>query len=58
VQAGYQFVSRGGFTFMASVGAGYAPGVGQGSQGWAGLLGLALGYTWRHPPAVEGRSLR
>lgn len=55
VQGGYQFVSRGGFTFMASVGVGYAPGVSQRAQGWAGLLGLAAGYTWRR---ATGRDLR
>jgi hypothetical protein len=36
-QAGYQFVSRGGFTLMASLGAGHAH----------ALAGLGLGYTWR-----------
>jgi hypothetical protein len=58
VQGGYQFVSRGGFTFMASVGVGYAPAVDQGSRGWAGLLGLAVGYTWRRAPDDDGRPMR
>jgi hypothetical protein len=58
VQGGYQFVSRGGFTFMGSVGLGYAPAVHQGLQSWAALLGLAVGYTWRHAPADDGRPMR
>ncbi|MEA2712260.1 MAG: hypothetical protein QOK27_221 [Gemmatimonadales bacterium] len=55
LQAGYQFVARGGFTFMASLGAGYAPGVSRRGDGWAGLLGLAAGYTWRR---MSQRDLR
>ena len=47
LQTGYQFVSRGGFTFMASVGAGYALGVPRGLDPWATQVGLGLGYTWR-----------
>jgi hypothetical protein len=58
VQGGYQFVSRGGFTFMASVGLGYAPGVSQRGEGWAGLLGLAGGYTWRRATARDLRPMR
>ena len=46
-QLGYQFASRGGFTFLLSLGAGYAVGA-QGYRHRAqGLLGLGLGYTWR-----------
>lgn len=47
IQVGYQFVSRGGFTLMASVGLGYAPGVRDAESGVGGLLGLGAGYTWR-----------
>jgi len=49
LQAGWQFVSRGGFTLMASLGAGYilAENVSQPVQP---LMGLGIGYTWRHPP--------
>jgi hypothetical protein len=48
----------GGFTFMGSLGVGYAPAVDPGSQGGAGLLGLAAGYTWRHAPADDRRPMR
>jgi hypothetical protein len=58
VQGGYQFVSRRGFTFMASLGVGYAPGVSQRVQGWAGLLGFAAGYTWRRNSARDLRPMR
>jgi hypothetical protein len=47
VQAGYQFVTRGGFTLVASFGVGYALSVPQGQSGVAAILGLGLGYTWR-----------
>jgi hypothetical protein len=43
---------------MASVGLGYAPAVHEGLQAWAGLLGLAVGYTWRRAPADDGRPMR
>jgi hypothetical protein len=49
LQGGYQFVSAGGFTLMASVGAGYALGVPRGAHAWASQVGLGLGYTWRRP---------
>ena len=45
--AGYQFASRGGFTLMASLGLGYAPGVDDGSSKVGSLVNLGLGYTWR-----------
>jgi hypothetical protein len=48
--AGYQFVSRGGFTLMTSLGLGYAPGVDDGHTKVAGLVNLGLGYTWRRRP--------
>jgi hypothetical protein len=54
-QAGYQFVSPGGFTLMASLGAGYALGVPRGGNGWASQVGLSLGYTWRRLPDPGGR---
>ena len=47
LQAGYQFVSRGGFTVMVSLGLGYAPGVPEGESEVGGMGGLGLGYTWR-----------
>ena len=47
VQGGYQFVSTGGFTLMASVGLGYALAVRRGLDPWASQVGLSLGYTWR-----------
>lgn len=47
LQAGYQFASAGGFTFMLSLGLGYAPGVPEGESEVGGMGGLSLGYTWR-----------
>jgi hypothetical protein len=55
IQTGYQFVSPGGFTFMASLGAGYALGVPRGRDPWATQVGLGLGYTWRRLPDIGGR---
>jgi hypothetical protein len=55
LQAGYQFVSPGGFTLMASVGAGYALGVPRTGDPWARQAGLGLGYTWRRLPDLGGR---
>jgi len=46
-QLGYQFASRGGFTFLLSLGAGYAVGAKGYSNRAQGLLGLGFGYTWR-----------
>ena len=48
--AGYQFVSRGGFTVMTSLGIGYAPGVDEGFTKVAALVNLGFGYTWRRRP--------
>ena len=47
VQIGYQLVASGGFSFLASAGAGYAPSIPAGSSKVQPLLGLGLGYTWR-----------
>jgi hypothetical protein len=47
LEAGYQFVSRGGFTFMASLGLGYASGVPDGEKEVGEVLARGLGYTWR-----------
>lgn len=47
LEAGYQFVSRGGFTFMASVGMGYAPGAPEEASEVGELIGIGFGYTWR-----------
>jgi len=55
VQGGYQFVSTGGFTFMASLGVGYALAVRDGIDPWAGQVGLSAGYTWRRQRSDEGR---
>jgi hypothetical protein len=47
LEVGYQFASRGGFTFMASVGLGYAPSAPEEASEVGELLGIGLGYTWR-----------
>jgi hypothetical protein len=47
LEVGYQFASRGGFTFMASVGLGYAPAAPEEASAVGELLGIGLGYTWR-----------
>jgi hypothetical protein len=47
LEAGYQYASRGGFTFIASLGLGYAPGVPEGEKEIGEVLALGLGYTWR-----------
>lgn len=47
LQAGYQFVSAGGFTLMVSLGLGYAPDVPEGESEVGGMGGLSFGYTWR-----------
>ena len=48
--AGYQYAARGGFTLMASLGLGYAPGVDDGHSKVGGLANLGFGYTWRRRP--------
>ena len=47
LEAGYQYVARGGFTFMVSLGLGWAPGVAEGEREVGEVLALGLGYTWR-----------
>jgi hypothetical protein len=47
LEAGYQFASRGGFTVMAGLGLGYAPGVPEGESGVGSMIELGFGYTWR-----------
>ena len=47
IELGYQFASRGGFTLMAGVGVGYAPGMPDGQSAVASMIDLGLGYTWR-----------
>ena len=47
LEAGYQYVARGGFTFMASLGVGWAPGIPEGENEVGEILALGLGYTWR-----------
>jgi hypothetical protein len=48
IEAGYQFTSRGGFTIVASLGVGYAPGVrGYAASKVGEMAALGLGYTWR-----------
>jgi hypothetical protein len=48
LEAGYQFASRGGFTVMAGLGVGYAPGMPEGESKFGSMVELGLGYTWRH----------
>ena len=55
LQGGYQFVSTGGFTLMASLGIGYALAVPRGVAPWASQVGLGAGYTWRRQRSDEGR---
>jgi len=47
LQAGYQFVSRGGFTLMLSAGIGVLFDPRPGDDRVGGLGGIGLGYTWR-----------
>jgi hypothetical protein len=47
VEAGYQFASGGGFTFMVGTGLGYAPGVPEGDSKVVSMIELGFGYTWR-----------
>ena len=47
LEAGYHYVARGGFTFLVSLGLGWAPGVPEGTQEVGEVLALGLGYTWR-----------
>ncbi len=51
IQAGYQYVAAGGFTFVVSAGVGYALGKPESvtSSSVQPLLNLGLGYTWRRP---------
>ena len=44
--AGYRFTSRGGFTFMASGGLGYAPSLEVEDQA-VPVVNIGFGYTWR-----------
>ena len=55
LQFGYQFVSRGGFTLMTSLGLGYALGVPRTLDPWATQVGVGLGYTWRRNSMTGGR---
>ena len=55
LQLGYQFVSRGGFTLMTSLGLGYALGVPRTLDPWAAQVGVGLGYTWRRKHMTGGR---
>ena len=51
IQAGYQYVTAGGFTFLVSAGVGYALGIDESatSSSVQPLVNLGLGYTWRRP---------
>ena len=51
IQAGYQYVTAGGFTFVVSAGVGYALGKPESvtSSSVSPLLNLGFGYTWRRP---------
>jgi hypothetical protein len=54
LQGGYQYVSHGGFTLMASLGVGYALAAPHGVDPWGAQLGVGFGYTWQRTPGVEG----
>jgi hypothetical protein len=47
LEAGYHYVARGGFTFLVSLGLGFAPGVPEGEKEVGEVLALGMGYTWR-----------
>ena len=47
LEAGYHYAASGGFTFMASLGIGWAPGVPEGEKEVGEVLALGFGYTWR-----------
>jgi hypothetical protein len=47
LETGYQYAAPGGFTFMASLGVGYAPGVPEGEKEIGEVVALGFGYTWR-----------
>jgi hypothetical protein len=47
VQAGYQLTTSGGFTMMASLGAGYVADTPSYGSSVKALVGLGFGYTWR-----------
>lgn len=47
VEAGYQFASLGGFTFMVGAGLGYASGLPEGESEVGSMIELGFGYTWR-----------
>jgi len=47
LEAGYHYAAWGGFTFMASLGIGWAPGVPEGDKEVGEVLALGFGYTWR-----------
>ena len=53
LEAGYQYVARGGFTCMVSAGIGWAPGVPEDEKQVGEVLALGLGYTWRRARSVE-----
>ena len=54
LQGGYQYVSFGGFTFMASLGVGYALAVPHGMDPWGAQVGVGFGYTWRRAAKRDG----
>lgn len=47
MQAGYQLLTSGGFTFVASLGVGYTLGIEDGTSRVSPLGDLGIGYTWR-----------
>jgi len=47
VQAGYQLLTTGGFTFLISAGVGYVLGVSAQSAATQAVGGLGFGYTWQ-----------
>ena len=50
LQAGWHFVTRGGFTLWLSGGVGVSFSTPEGSESVAAMGGLGLGYTWRRNP--------
>ena len=56
VQAGYQFVSNGGFTFMISLGVGYARWNRYDFSQTPVTGGLGIGYPWRPPDRADDPS--
>jgi len=46
IQGGYEYLTRRGVTFVASLGIGRAIGLGGHDSPWQPMVGLGIGYTW------------